>query len=366
LSIKDCWFYAKDGSYDALLVLEGDGAVGVRDSFFIPNATPLGTPNNARFIDYICSGTAGDRSLKSLTVSNCRHSLEGARPFLWFYDSGTDPSGDNQVCSITLEDSYFGGTGGAAVVSYKQGYPGSVNFRNCKVFSCPTLVSIDVGNTNPPVPSVPGNLTYHVISVDEATRLSQSNTNNSASILDPLLEPFCYDTTSQTSKYKRSYKKNIDYRLPAMAAGTGRVKVSLPVFFDSTSSVSSRDIMAFLVVTVSDAGGPGFSNPAYRSQAVTLVSVIGGNSGSTIKRIVSTPLQDASGGIGFAYANNVSVFWGSADTGSADIVATSTAGTEDTITVAWGSTTPDVSWAYIVPLAGLRENQQDKLQYGVW
>jgi hypothetical protein len=124
--------------------------------------------------------------------------------------------------------------------------------------------------------------------------------------------------------------------------------------------------MAFLVVTVSDAGGPGFSNPAYRSQAVTLVSVIGGNSGSTIKRIVSTPLQDASGGIGFAYANNVSVFWGSANTGSADIVATSTAGTEDTITVAWDSTTPDVSWAYIVPLAGLRENQQDKLQYGVW
>lgn len=366
MSIKDCWFFAKEGSYDALIYLGGDGAVGIRDSFFIPHPTPLATPANARFIDYFCSGTAADRSVKSLTVSNCRHSLEGVRPFLWFWDYNTGINGDNQVCSITLEDSYFGGTGGNSVVTYKQGYPGSVNLRNCKVLASAEIVSIAAGNTYPPVPSSPSALTYHVIMIDEATRLSQSNTNNAASLVDADLEPFCYDTTTQTSKYKRSFKKNIDYRLPAAAAGAGRVKVSVPVFFDSASSVSSRDIMSFIVVTVSDAGGPGFSNPPYRSQAVTLVSVIGGNSGSTVKRIAATALQDAQGGISFAYANNVSVFWGTGNTGSADIAANSTSGTEDNITIAWDSTTPEVSWAYIIPLAGMRENQQDKMQYGVW
>jgi hypothetical protein len=366
MTIKDCWFYAKEASYDALLYLGGDGLVNIEGSFFIPNAIPLAIPANGRFIDVFCSGTASDRSLKTVNIRGCRHSLESARPFIWFYDFNPNINGNNQVASITIEDSYCGGTGGNPVVTYKQGYPGSVNMRNCKVFASPYIVALDAGNTFPPVPSTPAGLAYHVIMIDEATRLSQSNTNNAASLIDPALEPFCYDTTTQTSKYKRSFKKNIDYRLLSDAAGAGRVKVTIPVFFDSESAVSSRDIMSFIVVTVSDAGGPGFSSPAYRSQAVTLVSVIGGNNGSTIKRIVATALQDAPGGISFAYANNVSVFWGTGNTGSVDIAFNSTSGTEDNITIAWDSTTPAVSWAYIVPIAGMRENQQDKMQYGVW
>lgn len=370
LSIENTWIYAKDASYDALLYLSGDGMVSVKDSFMIPNAKQIPNPQNARWIDFVsdsANGTPGDRSIKTLKISNVRMSLESARPFIWTFDNNTSkPNGNNQISSITIEDSYLGGTGGNSVITYKTGYPGSVNLRNVKGLSCPQIVSVDSANTTYPVPSNLSNLTYHAIMIDEATRLAQSNSYNANSLIDPKLEPFCYDTTSQTSKYKRSIPKNIDYRLKTSAAGSGRVKVTIPVFFDSVSEVPSRDILSFLVVTVSDANGPAFSNPGYRSQEVTLVSIIGGNSGSAVKRIVATSLQAANGGIGFGYSMGVSVFWGTGDTGSADIAVNSTSGTEDNITIAWNSASSTYAWAYIVPLAGLRENQQDKMQNGVW
>jgi hypothetical protein len=202
--------------------------------------------------------------------------------------------------------------------------------------------------------------------IDEATRLSQSNANNNTSLVDPLLEPFCYDTTSQTSKYKRSIQKNIDYRLPAMQVDSTHVKVTIPVLFDSQNTVPSRDLLSFMVVLVSDAGGPGYSNPAYRSMHTSIVSVIGGHTSSTYKRIIVTPLQSASGGISFGWSAAPAVFWGTGSTGSADIAPNSNNGVEDNITITWQSTVAADSWAYIIPLAGLRENQQDKMQYGAW
>ena len=374
LTISNSWLYAKNGSYDAMLYLSGDGNVHIRDTFLIPFAIQLPNPANGRWIDFVsdpAQGTPGDRGLKTLKLSNVRQSLESARPLIWTFDTcPTRPDGNNQISSITVEDSYVGGTGGNPLVTYKQGYPGSVHFHNAKVLAS-ALCLVDAGNTNAPVPSIPGAVTFHMIDVDEATRLTQSNPNNASALIDPKLEPFYYDTTSQTSKYKTSIRKNIDYRLRTVAApgaGANKVKVSLPIFFDSELSAANRDILTFLLVTVSDAGAAIFSNPSYRATTVTLVTVVGGDSGGPKKRIVKTVLQDATGGLANLTDSSAAptLFWGSGDTGSADIAANSSSGTEDYITAVWGSSSADTSWAYIVPLAGIRANQQDKMQFGVW
>lgn len=376
MRIENAWMYAKKGSYDALLRLSGDGVVTIDSSFFIPHGEQIPTPANSRFIDFIsdsANSSPADRSIKQLKITNSRMSLESARGFIWTFDNNNavKPEGNNQVSSIVIEDSYVGGTGGLPVVEYREGYPGSVILRNCRGFACNKIVSVAASNLSGPVPSSPSALTYHVVMIDEATRLAQSNSNNSLSLVDPALEPFCYDTTSQTSKYKRSIKKNIDYRLPVTAApgaGAIKVKVTIPVFFDSAPPVANRDILSFMLVTVSDGGATAAGDTGFRATATSIISVVGGDDGGTKKRIVTTTLQDAKGGLsGFTDVSAVpTVFWGQGDTGSADISKNSTSGTEDFITAVWTSSDVSTSWAYIIPLAGLRENQQDKMQYGVW
>jgi hypothetical protein len=202
--------------------------------------------------------------------------------------------------------------------------------------------------------------------VDEPTRLTQSNSNQLTAIADAALEPFIYDTTSQTSKYKRSIRKNIDYRLRASSAGTNLAKVTIPIFFDSANSVSNRDLLTFLLVTVSDAFGPSLSQPFMSATCVSLVTIVGGNSGTPFKRLVTTTLQDAKGGTSFSTSAAPTVFWGTGNTGSADISPTSTSGTEDNITAVWSAQDYGTAWAYVIPLAGLRENQWDKQQFDVW
>lgn len=375
MRIENAWMYAKKGSYDALLRLSGDGVVTIDSSFFIPHGVQILTPANSRFIDFISDSTnsaAADRSIKQLKITNSRMSLESSRGFIWTFDNNASkPNGSNQVSSIVIEDSYVGGTGGLPVVEYREGYPGSVILRNCRGFACNKIVTIAATNTTGPVPSSPSALTYHVIMIDEATRLAQSNSNNALSLIDPQLESFCYDTTSQTSKYKRSIRKNIDYRLPVSAAtgaGANRVKVTLPVFFDSDPQVPNRDILSFMLVTVSDGGAVAAGDTGFRATAASIISVVGGSDGGSKKRIITTVLQDAKGGLsGFTDVSAVpTVFWGSGDTGNADISKNSTTGDEDFITAVWVSSDVSTSWAYIIPLAGLRENQQDKMQYGVW
>lgn len=373
LTVENYWIYAKDGSYDAPFYLSGDGNVHIKDTFLIPNANQIPITNNSRWIDFVsdpAQGTPGDRTLKVLKLSNVRQSLESARPLIWTFDTcPTKPNGVNQISSITVEDSVCAGTGGRPVVWYKQGYPGSVILRNCKVFAAEQIVAVDPANTVPPVPSVPGAITSHVIMIDEATRLTQTNGNNNASLVDPKLTPFVYDTTAQTSKYKRSIPANIDYRLRAVAApgaGANKVKVTVPVFFDTENAVSNRDILTFLLVTVSDAYGAIYSSPHYRSTVTSLVTIIGGNNGTALKRIVTTPLQEAKGGISFLDTALPTVFWGSGDTGSADIAVNSSSGTEDNITIVFGAGSASTAWAYLVPLAGLRENQQDLQQFNAW
>lgn len=375
MRIDNCWMYAKKDSYDAMLYLSGDGVVTIDSSFFIPHGQQIPVVSDSRFIDFVsdpAQSTPNDRSIKQLKVVNCRASLESARGFIWTFDGNAQkPDGTNRVSSVVVEDSYVGCTGGYPVVDYRLGYPGSVILRNCRGFACPKIVAVAATNPTAPIPSAPGALTYHAIIIDEATRLAQSNHNNSSSLIDPALQPFCYDTTSQTSKYKRSIPKNIDYRLPTVAApgaGANRVKVSIPVFFDSAPSVANRDILSFMLVTVSDGGAAAAGDTGFRATSVSLVSVVGGSDGGTKKRIVTTVLQDAKGGLsGFTDVSaNPTVFWGTADTGVVDVSKTSTSGIEDFITAVWVSTDPATSWAYIIPIAGMRENQQDKMQFGVW
>ena len=373
LTITDCWFYEPLNSFPAMLYLSGDGNVTLKDCFFIPNSTQISPVANARWIDFVsdtANGTSGDRSLKCLNIFGCRMSLESARPFIWTFDNGAAPNGANQISSISITDSYIGGTGGYPVVTYKTLYPGSVNLRNCKVYASPYIVAVDSANTTYPVPSYCAgstvNITYHTIMVDEATRLSQNNTNNASGIIDPLLTPFYYDTTSQTSKYRTTFPgQAIDYRIPAttVTAGTS-VKVSFPIFFDYNPAVSSRDICSFLLVTVSDAGG---SSPSYRAQATTLVTVTGGHSGSNdVKILNSTTLQDAQGGNPLSYSAVPTIFWGSGNTGSGQVIYSGSGNPQEYVTAVWNSSNASVSWAYIVPLSGIRSNEPSLTQYGNW
>ncbi len=368
LTFTNCWTYAKVASTDALFYLSGDGVVKFDSCFFIPHGSQVSPVQDARWIDFVCDpveGTVGDRGLKSLIITNCRASLESARPFIFFYDNtGVKPNGNNQACSITVEDSYIGGTGGYPVVWYKQGYPGSVTFRNAKVLSSPQICAIAPGNTQPPAPSIPSSITYHVISIDEATRLSQANGNNNATLIDPLLEPFCYDTTTQTSKFKRSIQKNIDYRLRCVAGATGQVKCTIPIFFDNANATHNRDLLSFMMTCVSDIG---FAPAAGRAISTAIVSLVAGQPGGVDKKKVHLDvLSDAAGGLAFSTVCTPTVFFGSGNTGSDTIDSNSTSGAEDSITISFPGTVPEVCWVYIMPLAGLRENQQDKQQYSVW
>ena len=368
LTFSNCWFYAKAASVDALFYISGDGITKFDGCFFIPHGSQVSPVEDARWIDFVCdtaNGTEEDRAVKSLIISNCRASLESARPFMWFFDNSvSNPSGNNQSCSITFEDSYVGGTGGYPVVSYRQGYPGSVNFRNTKVLASPEICAIHSGNTNPPVPSSIGAITTHIIMIDEATRLSQSNSNNITSLVDPDLEPFCYDTTTQTSKFKRSIKKNIDYRLRCVAGASGQVKCTLPIFFDSDNSAHNRDLLSFMVTCVSDIG---FAPAAGRAISTSIISLVCGQvSGVDKKKITVETISDAAGGLSFSSSCVPTAFFGSGNTGLDTINSNSTAGTEDQITISFPGTVPDVCWIYVLPLAGLRENQWDKQQYNVW
>lgn len=298
-------------------------------------------------------------------------SLESARPFIWTF-SDTIPDPLNMISSITIEDSYIGGTGSAPVVNYKTGYPGSVTLKNCKILSSYYIVAVDATNTTGPQPSTPSQWSNHVITLDEATRLAQTNGQQifAGNLVDPDLFPFYYDTSSQTSKYRRSIHSNVDYRIRAVATATpGVVKASFDIFFDSTNTVGNRDILSFMLVTVSDADGAGNANPSYRAQAVSLVSIVGLETvgAAIVKRLVTTPLQVANGGPQpLTWDATPTVFWGTGNTGSADIDAYSATGTEDHITFTWASVNPEISWAYVIPIAGLRDNQCRLMQYDVW
>lgn len=368
LTFNNCWFYAKAASVDALFYISGDGITKFEGCFFIPHGSQVSPVQDARWIDFVCdtaNGTEADRAVKSLIVSNCRASLESARPFIWFFDNSVSkPSGNNQACSITVDDSYIGGTGGYPVVSYRQGYPGSVNFRNTKVLASPQICAVAAGNTSPPIPTSTSAITSHVIMIDEATRLSQSNANNIMSLVDPALEPFCYDTTTQTSKFKRSIQKNIDYRLRCVAGAAGQVKCTLPIFFDSANAAHNRDLLSFMVTCVSDIG---LAPAAGRAISTCIVSLVCGQiAGVDKKKVVVESISNAVGGLAFATSCTPTAFFGTGNTGSDTINSNSSAGTEDSITISFPGTVPEVCWVYILPLAGLRENQWDKQQYDVW
>lgn len=374
MTIRDCWIYAKKDSYDALLYLSGDGNVNIYDTFMIPFGQQIPNPQNARWIDFVTDSTqstVADMSTKFLNIRGCRMSLESARPFIWTF-ADTNPFQPNAISSITIEDSYLGGTGGAPVINYKTGYPGSVTLKNCKIFASYFIVAVDPTNLTGPQPSAPGAWSNHVIMIDEATRLAQTNGQqiNLGNLVDPELFPFYYDTTSQTSKYRRSIHSNVDYRIRAVATATpNTVKATFDIFFDSTNTVGNRDILSFILVTVSDANGVGFANPSYRAQAVSLVSIVGLEDlgGNIVKRLVTTPLQVANGGPQpLTWDATPTVFWGTGDTGSADIDAYSATGVEDHITFTWASVDPNISWAYVIPIAGLRDNQCRLMQYDVW
>jgi hypothetical protein len=391
MNIKNCWIYAKRDSLAAPIYLSGDGNVTIENTFFIPHGIQVSPVNNSRWIDMVCNSSNGDsnaRSLRFLNIKNCRFSAESTRPLIWFYDNLTGPAetsitgGYLKLPSITIEDTvYFGN--GKPLVTYIQGYPGSVNLRNVKGGYCADgLISANAAgtysgtaNTTYPVPSVPGTLTYHSITIDEATRLGFSNIYNAQTdkLVDPLLEAFCYDSTPPTSKYKRSIYKDIDYRIvgeTAPGAGVGYVKATIPVYFDDTYTVPNRDILSFILVTVSDANGEVLGKKYYRSQATTLVTIIGGDSGTAKRRIVTTTLQDAQGGATFTTSAAPLVFWGSGDTGSVDILPSTTPGTATYITATWYGRYTDenrkFAWAYILPLSGLRENYPSKFQQDIW
>lgn len=373
MTISNCWLYAKNLSYDALLYLSGDGNVNLYDNFFIPHGNQIPTPANARWIDFVsdsAESTTADRSVKFLNIRGCRMSLESARPFIWTYDDQPAQQ-PGAFSSITIEDSYIGGTGGAPVVQYKTGYPGSVNLKNCKVLSSYYIVGVDTANSTYPRPSTAigstYNITNHVIMVDEATRMSQNNvyTTNLGDLIDPKLMPFYYDTTSQTSKYKTTFpwQKPTDYRLKASVANAGYVKVAFPIFFDYDPSVANRDICSFILVTVNDAGG---QLPVYRAQATCLVTVVGGYTSGSLKRLVVSTLQDAKGGISFNISALPSVFWGSGNTGVQDVNYSGSGNPEEYITAVWPSENPSVCWAYLIPLSGVRPNQASLKQFNNW
>lgn len=376
MTIRNCWLYAKNLSYDALLYLSGDGNVNLYDNFFIPHGNPIPNPQNARWIDFVsdsAQSTIGDSNLKFLNIRGCRMSLESARPFIWTY-ADTLPTQPNSNPSITIEDSYIGGTGGAPVITYKTGYPGSVNLKNCKVLSSYYIVGVDAGNTTYPEPSTAigstYNITNHVIMVDEATRMSQNNvyTTNLGDLIDPKLMPFYYDTTTQTSKYKTTFPWQIpaDYRMASVAASAGNVKVEFPIFFDYNPVVANRDICSFILVTVSDAQVGGAS-PVYRAQATSLVTVVGAYSApNDVKKLIVTTLQDAQGGYNGTQSAVPTIFWGSGNTGSATVVYTGSSNPQEYITAVWPGTAPAVCWAYLIPLSGIRPNQPSLKQYDNW
>lgn len=376
MTIRDCWMYAKKDSYDALLYLSGDGNVNLYDNFLIPHGNQIPNPQNARWIDFVvdsAQSTAADGSVKFLNIRGCRMSLESARPFIWTY-ANVLPGPDNAITSITIEDTYIGGTGSAPVITYKTGYPGNVNLKNCKVLSSSYIVGVDAGNSTYPVPSTAigstYNITSHVIMVDEATRLAQNNQyqTNLGDLIDPKLMPFYYDTTTQTSKYKITFPWQIpaDYRMASVAASAGNVKVEFPIFFDYNPTVANRDICSFILVTVSDAQVGGAS-PVYRAQATSLVTVVGAyNAPNDVKQLIVTTLQDAQGGYNATQSAVPTIFWGSGNTGSATVVYTGAGNPEEIITAVWPGTTTQVCWAYLIPLSGIRPNQPSLKQFDNW
>lgn len=376
MTIRNCWLYPKVGSYPALLYLSGDGNVNLYDNFFIPHGVQIPTPENSRWIDFVSDstqGTVGDSSLKFLNIRGCRMSLESSRPFIWTY-ADTAPTQPNSNPSITIEDSYIGGTGGAPVITYKTGYPSGVNLKNCKILSSYYIVGVDAGNTTYPEPSTAigstYNITNHVIMVDEATRMSQNNvfTTNLGNLIDPKLMPFYYDTTTQTSKYKTTFPWEVpsDYRMRTVAGTAGNVKVLFPIFFDYNPAIPNRDICSFILVTVSDAQVGGAS-PVYRSQATSLVTITGLYSApNDVKVINVTTLQDAQGGFSATQSAVPTIFWGSLSTGTQQVVYTGSGNPEEFITVQWPGTDTNSCFAYIVPLSGIRPNQASLKQFNNW
>lgn len=376
MTIRNCWMYAKVGSYPALLYLSGDGNVNLYDNFFIPHGVQIPSPENARWIDFVsdsAQSTVGDSSVKFLNIRGCRMSLESARPFIWTY-ANTLPTQPNSNPSITIEDSYIGGTGGASVITYKTGYPSGVNLKNCKILSSYYIVGVDAGNSTYPEPSTAigstYNITNHVIMVDEATRMSQNNvfTTNLGNLIDPKLMPFYYDTTTQTSKYKTTFPWEVpsDYRMRTVAGTAGNVKVVFPIFFDYDPVIANRDICSFLLVTVSDAQVGGASG-VYRAQATSLVTITGQYfAPNDVKKINVTTLQDAQGGFSGTQSAVPTVFWGSASTGIQTVVYTGSGNPEQAITVEWPGTDTNVCWAYIIPLSGIRPNQASLKEFNNW
>jgi hypothetical protein len=367
LTLQNSRIYARDGSYEALLYLGGDGVASLEKLLLIPNAKQIANPENSRWIDFaskVGECTPGDRSVKTLSIRDVRCTLESARPFIWtFDDCPTKPNGAGQVSSIVIENSPILGTGGAPVVTLKQGYPGSIKLDGVKVLAS-NLVAVDAANTAPPVASAPGAITSFVIEINERTRLSQSNSNNTGGLIDPKLYPFLVDTTPDSARFRRSMPDDVRYRRRCVPAGNGRVKATFKIFFDSENAAHNRDALAFIVSTLSDVG---LAPAAGRAMYHGIVSLVAGNENNTdIKALSVTPLAQHPGGISFSASATPLVYFGTGDAGSATIASNSKTGVEKTITISFPGGNADVCWVYLKPWVGISENEWDKQQYGSW
>lgn len=378
VTFNDCWTYAKYRTNDPLFLLSGDSSAKFNRCFFIPHGENYGPANQKSFIMFLCDpdeSRPDDRSLRHLELDGCRMSLESSRGLIWFRDLN-DPYTvqGGKVTSIKIKDTVLSGTGGQAAIIYKQGFPSTVSFDNAKFLAVGSLCSIDPENTNPPTPATPEDTVTHTISVDEATRANLQFSGNG--YMSDALKPFVYSTTSHTSRFKRSIKTDIDYRLPSVLAPTvsaSAVKTTIPVYFDKTrtSNTPCRDVLTFMVTLVSDARGQATSNPHYSSSSTSIVTVTGDNANGGQRLIQHTVLQDAKGGIAAASsAAPISIHWGEGDTGSSfiDVSPLVATGDEDYITIVWGgASNAQFAWAYIVPLAGSSDNTVATYRInGVW
>jgi len=368
--MKSSWVYGNGTSNEAQIYLSGDSNSLIDDCFFIPNSSlPIST--ESRFIDFVgytSESTASDAALKHLSIKNCRHSLEGVRGLIKVfsdYNLYQNNGERNEAMSITLEDVYSAGGGSSsAIIELVEGYCDVISFKNVRSISS-LLVDIRNSNTQPPTVATYSSRhkTFSIV-IDEATRLS--NQFSHKQILPDNLMPFYYDTTPQTSKYQMSIPGDINYRIKVKSAGDSLVKATIPYNFPG-NNVTNANPLTFIVVTVSDAKGSGIT-PVYSASATTIVSIIGANNDNNTRyEIYSNTLLDAPGNINNQNsAAPTSIHFGNGDTGDSWILPSSNDGTEDFITFVWESNSIDNSFAYIIPLSGIRDNQAWLYNPGGW
>jgi len=371
LSISNSWIYGNDTSNTALIYISGDCNANISDSFFVPHPN-LPISADSRFIDfvsYIAESTQTNASLKSLTISNCRASLEAVRGFIKTftdYTQNNDAGERNEAMSIILKNSYIACGGSTSpIVEHMQGYVNLISFENIRSISS-GLVGVNAANSKPPLsPTFSTKHITYVIKIDETTRASNQFANRQ--ILPSELMKFYYDTTSQTSKYQMSIPGDINYRIQAVDTSTSGVcKATIPFNWEA-ETVTNANPLTFLLVTINDANGSSIT-PSYNASCTTIVSIVGTYISSTVVwAIKSATLLDAQGGSNNGQsAAPTSIFWGTGDSGSSDQDVTSTNGDGNNITVTWGNQNSTYSWMYIMPLSGIRNNQAWLEQNNVW